>query len=769
MKRIIWITFTLLVSLIWMRAPAVAQDTGPTMSVTVGFDGYCHSGSWCSVYVVLANEGADVAGELRVTSNANNPSAYARQVVLPAHSRKGYFLHVPSDSASSHLTVRLFSDDELLASQQVAVSWLGEQERLYGVASSDPSSLNFLSDVAPAGERAAVAHLHLETLPPDALGWEPLDVLILNDVDTTALDGERLLALETWMAHGGHLIVGGGAGAARTVAGVADLLPVTVDGVRAVDSLWALGERVGAPIAAGPYAVAETVPRDGKIIIEQEGLILLARRDHGAGAIDFIAFDAGLNPFTRWDDNARFWTSIVGAETVGARGIVVRDSRQANDAISAIPGLEPPSMLQVLAFMLLYILLIGPANYVILRKLDRRELAWLTIPVLIAGFTGCAYLTGFQIRGSAPIVHHLAAVYVPPGAETGRVTQVVGLFSPRRTRYDVWIEGAAAREIDSTPYSGATGRPLRVLEKADGATVADLRVDVGDIQSFIAVGYASTPPIESNLRLVNDAAGGLRLEGAVRVGDIPLQDAVLIVGAQEQRLGDLAAGERLNVSHAFYASSHSLYSDMPERIMGPGNYREDETLYRRHRLLQSLFPYREPDLLEKGVYLVGWAEADAPLPVEVVGRPFSKVGMEFYIYELPVASLKTEGVFTIGPDLITRQVEETTGYVDVQPTGCYLDSGAEIEFRFTVFPGLDVSQVDELVLKMLGSDENPPAVALWTWENNAWDEFDAGWGRRSIPNPSNYVLAPGSVRVRLAAGAEWAVHVESLTFTIEGR
>ncbi|MEA3339544.1 MAG: hypothetical protein U9R15_06215, partial [Chloroflexota bacterium] len=647
------------------------------------------------------------------------------------------------------------------------------------------------------GERAAVAHLNLETLPPDALGWEGLDVLILNDVDTTALDDERLRALETWVAHGGHLIVGGGAGAARTAAGVADLLPVTVGGVRAVDSLWALDDE-GAPLAAGPYAVTEAILRDGEIIIEQEGLILLARRDYGAGAVDFVAFDAGLNPFTRWGDNARFWESIVGVGTVGARGLAVRSGYQAREAANAVPGIKLPSVLQILAFMLIYILLIGPVNYVILRKLDRRELAWLTIPVLIAGFTGCAYLTGFQIRGSAPIVHSLAVVYVPRGAEVGRVTQVVGLFSPRRTNYDVWAEGARVREISD----GSAGRPLRVLEEANGVTVSDLRVDVGDIQPFIADGYTSAPPIESELRLVDDAVGGLRLEGMARNGSIPLEDAVLIVGGREQRLGDLEAGERFTVSHALYAPFTSSHNDMPDLILGAVSYWDDPTLYRRYKLLQSLFPYGEPNPLEEGVYLMGWVEEGAPLPVEVVGaaplpvevvgaaplpvevvvaaplpvevvgRPFSAVGMAFYVYELPVVSLEMEGEFTIGPDLITRQVEEITGHVNVQPTGCYLDSGAEVEFRFTVFPGVELGQVDELALNMQGDSAvgvTPPAVALWNWKGGDWDALDAGWGRHLVSNPGDYVLAPGSVRVRLTAEAEWSVMVESLTITLKGR
>jgi len=778
-KRTAWITliiviFTLLVSLTWIRAPAVAQDAGPTMSAAAGFDGYCHSDAWCPVYVILSNEGADVEGELRVTGSGNNPSVYARQVVLPAHSRKGYFLHLPSDNASSHLTVQLLSEDELLASQRVAVSWLDERSRLYGVASSDPSALNFLSDVAPAGERAAVAHLNLETLPPDALGWEGLDVLILNDVDTTPLGGEQRRALETWVAHGGHLIVGGGAGAARTISGVTGLLPVAVGGVRAVDSLWALGERRDAALSPGPYAVAEVALLAGKALIEQDDLILLARRTYGAGTVDFVAFDAGLNPFVRWDDNARLWENIVGAQVADARRLAVRNGYNARNAVNAIPGLQAPSTLQILAFMFVYTLLIGPLNYVILHKLDRRELAWLTIPILIAGFTGCAYLTGFQIRGTVAIVHRLATVYVPQGAEVGRVSQVVGLFSPRRANYDVWVADANVREIPGPYYGDPAGQSLRVFEEADGVTVAGLRVDVGGIQPFVAAGYADVPPVEAELGLLSDGVGGLRLEGTVWSSSLPLKEAVIIAGGSEQRLGDLDAGAELAVSLTLHVpfSSYS-YDDIPRRIIGPGSYWDDQTLYRRHEFLQALFPHGEPSSLAEGAYLVGWVEEDVPLPVEVVGRPSSTVEMALYVYELPVAGLDTEGQITIVPDLITRQMENSTGYVEVWPEGCYVDSGAQVEFRFTVWPGVAVNQVDELVVDMQGSSggdmTHPPAVALWNWESGEWDEFDFGWGRHSLPGADAYVLPPGEALLRLTAQAEWPVSVDNLTITIKGQ
>ncbi len=805
MKRMIWpvlVVIVFIASPVWMGEAVVAQTTGPAMQVTVGFDGYCRSGDgggWCPIYVVLSNEGADVEGELRVivggagTGGAFAPNEYVKPVVLPAHSRKAYFLYIPSlgSRIRSNLLIQLLDGDEALASQQVTVMRMDEASRLYGVASSTPSALNFLSDVAPAGSEAKVAHVDLAALPPDPLGWDGLDVLILNDVDTSVLDGDQRRALEIWLAHGGHLIVGGGAGAARTVAGVADLLPVTVGGARSVDDLWALGEWVGAPTVAGPFAVAEAGlqdGRDGEVLVTQDDLILLARRSHGAGRVDCITFDAGLNPFNRWDDNGQLWQLIVGEKGAGARPLALRNGHSARQAINTVPGLQLPSTLQILGFMLAYTILIGPINYVVLHKLDRRELAWLTIPVLILGFTGCAYLTGFQIRGGTAIVHQLAAVYVQEGAETGRVSQVVGLFSPRRTTYDVWVAEAGVREMPEG-YGAEPGRqPLHVVEQADGATLTGVRVDVGGIQPFVAEGYTDVPGVEADLRLGLSETGVLRLQGSIRNGDTPLQGAVLLMGGDEQRLDDLEAGEEVPVDILLHSAGSVLtpkswssptYSyEIIERIMGPGNYWGDRTLYRRYQFLQSIFLYdyggsgTTASIIDPGVYLAGWVEDDVPLSVEVVDRPFSTVGTTFYFYALPVSELETGATIVIPPSLIARRVEEIKGGVNIWPEGCHMEEGSEVTFRFTVWQGMMVEQVEELVLELQGSSYEgalSPTVSLWNQESGDWERMTLGWGRYSIPNPGAFVLPRGEVLVRLETDDRGWVEVNTLAITIEGQ
>jgi hypothetical protein len=314
---------------------------------------------------------------------------------------------------------------------------------------------------------------------------------------------------------------------------------------------------------------------------------------------------------------------------------------------------------------------------------------------------------------------------------------------------------------------------------------------VGGIQPFVAEGYADVPGVEADLRLGLSRRGTLQLLGSIRNGEMPLQDAVLLVAGDEQRLGDLEAGEEVAVrlllsstgsvlAPGSWWSSSTYGYGVPERIMGPGNYWEDRTLYRRHQFLQALFGYNygyggsgtTVRVLEPRVYLVGWVEDDAPLSVEVVDRPFSAVGTALYFYALPVAELETDETIVIPPSFITRQMEEMSGGVNVWPSGCHLDSGAEVVFRFTVWQGMMVSQVEELVLELQGSSYTgtfSPVVSLWNRENDDWERMELGWGRHSIPNADAYILPRGEVLVRLAASERGAIDVNDLTITIKGR
>jgi hypothetical protein len=527
--------------------------------------------------------------------------------------------------------------------------------------------------------------------------------------------------------------------------------------------------------------------QDGVALIEQDDLLLLARRRHGAGRVDALAFDAGLNSFADWSAVARLWDWVVGSTMRSSETFFVQDGYAAREAVNSLPGRRLPSTLHILGFLLVYVILIGPANYIVLRKLDRRELAWLTIPILIVGFSSCAYLTGFQLRGYRAIVHRLAMVYVPDTASVGRSYQLVGLFSPRRTNYDVWVPDAKVRGIPVEYYYGGPGpRSLTLREEPEGVVIEDMRVDVGGIEPFMVEGYREVSPIKADLRLAG-VEGRLWLEGTVRNGEVPLTDALIMVGHQEQRLGDLEPNEEVSIRVQLFGTmpSSGYTSGLPDRILGTSSYWDDPELHRRYVFLQSLLsPYsayfygaslsNSTDPLVAGAYLIGWAAegTGTPLSVEVLGRAYTTDDVMFYVYALSLEGLTAETGLTVPPGLVERQVVETVGEVETYPEGFHMGSYSEITFRFT-WSAITLKQVDSLELDVgydgyYGSRSTPPVVSLWNRETGKWDQQDVKWGKNRITDLDPYVTSASSVLVRLESG-DGPVEMGSLLISVEGK
>src|SRR5438876_9181514 len=104
------------------------------------------------------------------------------------------------------------------------------------------------------------------------------------------------------------------------------------------------------------------------------------------------------------------------------------------NAVSQLPALALPPIGGLLALLVGYIVLIGPINYLVLRRLDRREWAWITMPILIALFAVGACGFGSVLRGSDIIVHEVAIVRGALDATGGSAQVYFGLLSPTRGR-----------------------------------------------------------------------------------------------------------------------------------------------------------------------------------------------------------------------------------------------------------------------------------------------------------------------------------------------
>lgn len=633
--------------LLWLAAlllrPA-AQSDGLTLSARAGFDGLYRESAAVPVIVSARNEGPPLEGEIRVTvgsAAAGNVTVYSAPISLPTQSDKRVALYVHLPPFAGDLNVQLVSDERVAARANTnALTVAPRDDLLYGVVTPEPGGLAFLETVAVGRPGADVAFLDLADLPDVSIAWNALDVLVLDDTDTSRLSARQLSALRAWVENGGQLVVTGGPGGPKTAAGVADLLPVTLAGVETVGDLPALSDFAGEALAApGPYTVAGSALRQGELLIRQEDLPLLARAKAGLGAVTFLALDPKLAPLAGWAGHDALWSAIAGAAPDRAPwGNGVQDGYAAAQAVSSIAGLRLPSLGQLLLFLFVYTLVIGPVNFLVLRRLKRPELAWVTIPALVLLFGAATYFTSFGTRGDTAVLNEMSVAYGSIEAGRVRTQTVAGLYSPRRGQYDL------ALPYDATAYPFAEGfgailgeTNLEAIVRAGDLTLRGVRTDTSQIATFITDAHLPRPPLSGTARLVDDGAAV-----AVTVrndGPATLENAVLVYGQQQQALGNVAPGEERAVQLAlapatapagpggiapappdplFAAGSiapNPLVND-PTAILGTPDYYNDPDVYPRWQLIQSLYYSAESGVVRppeptEAITLGGWLPGSA--------------------------------------------------------------------------------------------------------------------------------------------------------------
>ena len=604
---------------VWLLAVLslpIAQEDGLSLSAQAGFDGLYEGGSAIPLVVLAANNGPPIEGEIQVlVPTAGENLIYSTPISLPSGSDKRIPLVVHTSSFASDLEVQLVSDGRVFAETNTnRLNSVGRDELFYGVLSSDPGGLAFLETIPGERTDAAVAFLAPTDLPEVSSAWNGLDVLVFDDIDTSRLTPAQVAALRAWVEGGGQLVVTGGPGGPQTAAGVTELLPVTVSGTASVDDLSALGEFAGEPVSApGPYVITQSNLTDGEVLIEQDGLPILARRDMGRGGVYFLALDPKLAPLSGWRGSDTLWNDIAAhAPLLPPWAAGIQDGYAATQAVSYIPGLRLPSAWQLILFLLVYTVTIGPVNFLILRRLNRRELAWITIPALVLLFSAITFLTGFRSRGNSATLNVMTVAFGSAEAEQLRAQSVMGLYSPRRARYDVNLPYQAT----SFPFQQGFGTLINsgnvgAIERAGELILRDVRTDTSEVATFIVETQQPRPPIDTEAILSVEKG---TIDVTIRNNsDHTLEDAVIIYGPDQAAVGDVPPGgeETVVVSLSSGLSAiptpdplftggftypNPLIND-PSLILGTPDYFNDPDAYPRWQLIQSTYTGESNDAI----------------------------------------------------------------------------------------------------------------------------------------------------------------------------
>jgi hypothetical protein len=452
-------------------------------------------------------------------------------------------------------------------------------------------------------------------------------------------------------------VIVGGTGGIGSLGGFPDdILPYrptsTVD--VAADSLTTLLGRPPKDAADVPAMAGELVR--GRALATSGGRVIAAETAYGAGSVTIL----GLDPTAGWVAQAAasrsLWPSLIPARTDGA--VAILDDSQIVGAAANLPSLALPPLGGLLLLLFGYVALIGPINYLVLRRLDRREWAWITMPILIVGFAVGAYAFGSALRGSSIIVNEVGIVRGAPDATEGSAQVYLGVFSPSRGTYQIAVPGGA---LLSAPISGdafgGTTAGLDVLQ-GDPSHVRNLAVGFGSLRTIRAESQATVPKVHTEFALIDGTlTGTIRNDSSVK-----LENPAVVLGNNVKVLKDLAPGEQVAVSLPIVTVSQFDQS-LSDRIFGQIFFADtgsgattSDTMRRnqtRHIVIDQLTsnPKFEtsPGLGTSAPVLLAWGR-DAVVDVAVEGQAANRVSN--VLYYLPL-TMSVHGTVDFGGDLIT--------------------------------------------------------------------------------------------------------------------
>lgn len=748
---------------------ASARQTGAiTVSVSAGYDGYFQRGQWIPIRVAVENAGGDFDGVVRVrTGGASGlgETTYRTPLNLPRGARKQVFLYVSLGNFAQRIQVEIVDRrDRVVARADAQLTTIKRGDIMAVVVTNSAFGSVDLTARTPGTGDAYQANWQIEDIPPMAEALAGIDVLLLYDIDTGTLDAEQTAAITRWALGGGHLIVAGGEAWQRTTTAFVDVLPVTPSGTVTLESLMVLGGYLEAPsddLQGDVVITTGTINGPARVLVSDGDVPLIVRRTYGSGTIDFLAFDPNAGPLRVWQDSDQLWyilTASTGQRPSWTDGFT--SWSMGRDATVTTSNTVLPTFLQLCGFLLVYIVLIGPVNYLILRRLNCREWAWFTIPILIIGFSALAYSVGFNLRGTTATLNRLTVIRSWADAEEGQALMLLGVQSPRRTDYDVEMErGFTLRTLPD--IGTGLGVPSTISE-GTRYTAEDVPIDAGTIASFTASGYANVEAL--NARAVWHLRDGLPPLLEIRITNRTnrtFEDVVVLLKGESRYLGDidlgwsrsieieigpqdagpLTLGNPLNQANLYYAPVSWGYTSGPgwcfsyegidltmvdvmrnEPFSCSSNEISErrQELRRRYRLLGSLVV--DTDLSGgrgTGVYLFGWT-TDAIVDVQLVGRPQHEEDTTLHIFELPVSVVADNRIVEVPPSLTTWTIIEADdpNTVEVSPIHFRVSTLNQAAFQFMPMPSVRLEAVDELVMHYQG--QGLIEIELWNWDLHAW-------------------------------------------------
>ncbi len=555
----------------------------------VGYANVQRKDTWNIVSVTVENRGAPIEGTLEIGTGATRQNIVSRNVAI-GKGKFLYHLYYYCDDPWE-VDVRLRKGRQLIAGPiGLSPTDLGPDSYVCLVVGRMPGLARLKADHK---YDLQIAHiLNTREMPDSWIGYDFADFLLFTDSDLSRLRQDQEVAVRDWIIRGGRVGVATGKDWQYVRDSFLDeMLPLDITGTKEVpsaDVFSALSMMGGTPEKNITVATVDNCPEDS-VLYSTSGTPLVTEFEYGRGEILLFSFDPGSEIFRRSGEPEVFWKRTLGLREEHERTAytghyygIERQLHAVRQKLSSIEGLRQISLGALTLIFLVYIAVIGPVDYFVLKRLKRLSWTHMTFVLYVVIFSVFAYLYTYRMKGGDMWIKKFILADLPAEGERTTGTTTMMIFSPQNNTYIIPVPNSTAlrpAEADMYGYGGpyggmAVGKGRKLLMSGRGSEL-HIPIPIWSAE-FLKAEWMLPSPGEVNCSL---KVSGNRVTGFIENNlEMDIEKVTLLYGEHMVSMSRIAEGQKMLVDsnlskriadnlgryHDTDLDSYALFMTVPE-------------------------------------------------------------------------------------------------------------------------------------------------------------------------------------------------------------
>ncbi|MGB2993629.1 MAG: hypothetical protein WBB47_13430 [Paenisporosarcina sp.] len=781
MKQNIHWVFALLILLIFSFIPLTEASAAPSLDVkaTAGYQNKIKYGKGLPLTITVVNSGDEFSGDLVIdySESYGVGSAKAIPLTIGKGETKTLNLALPglSEEMNYNSTYQMFyfyeggwkegKDIPYKGNKNVTTSSFSPDTIFLLTLSESADRLRALSTMKLSGIGAGSQIIHLGQIkdyqfPTDKAAYDLANYLVIDEFVLADLEEAQQQAILNWVQTGGIILVGASNNTSAELGLLSEQLPLTLSDERKTLKAETLTAFASNKEFTEDVSFFGSKVNDGsRILMKSENDAVVAMKSIGTGAIIQTAFSLGDEPLSKQAN----YTFLLSEFMKNANGGSVNQMNmnygenfkeqmtyEVGQTNELFPSFQVSTPLMI-GIVIIYIILIGPLLYFLLKRKDKREHAWWIIPAISIVTSAAIFAYGAKDRLVRPQIQQVS-FYEVQEDESLSGYYVETLLSNRSGDFTFESEEGttmvSSRRNSFSGNSTGSAMAMSILQEqanSDQLTVRD-------------VGYWSVSSVlgESSIKDVGNFVIDLTVESGIVRGTVKnefpfaLKDVAIWSGTKMIELGDLGPNESIQVNEPI-GSALLLPIGVPTSSQNMGYSTtmnaSDLPIERKNSLIRMSQmrgnQSTEPAIVahtEDPIVPIKLTDSRAEMSaINVVYQSFSPETIFSGEFTLPATSLEIDVI-----------PEDLTGYYEQMGESKFewIMSSGMYSYEWKIPKNVPLDKVKWTELQLANTDTSSITIEIYNVSKKAFEEVNSG--RFSIKeNVEQYISSDGKVQFKV--------------------